>query len=153
MLRYIRYIMSNTAPALEENWWQVLYHSFIKKYISDQTNLQQLWRSVFSRSFWQNWQIKYLHIIWATDKCGYRWHLILTKLSVFLQRTADADKNKMKIARLCAVCAQPCATYTRLCAARAQHCATCAQLCATCARLCATCAQPCASITLLVINF
>ena len=34
MLRYIRYIMSNTAPALEENWWQVLYHSFIKKNIS-----------------------------------------------------------------------------------------------------------------------
>jgi len=24
-----------------------------KKYISDQTNLQQLWRSAFSRSFWQ----------------------------------------------------------------------------------------------------
>jgi hypothetical protein len=50
----------------------------------------------------------------------------------------------MKIARLCAVCAQ-------LCAARAQHCATCAQLCATCARLCANCAQLCAVITLLVI--
>ena len=28
--------MFNTAPALEENWWQVLNHSFIKKYISDQ---------------------------------------------------------------------------------------------------------------------
>ena len=35
----------------------------------------------------------------------------------------------------------------------ARLCAVCAQLCATCARLCATCAQPCASITLLVINF
>jgi len=40
---------------------------YISDQISDQTNLQQLWRNVFSRSFWQNLTNKYLRFNWTAD--------------------------------------------------------------------------------------
>ncbi len=90
-------------------------------------------------------------------QCVYRWHLILTKFSVFWQRTADADKQNCwklhsfvrfvhSFVRLSSWCWQIKNFFLKI----AQLCATFAQLCATLAQLCATWAQPCANITLLV---
>ena len=61
--------MFNTAPALEENWWQVLNHSFIKKKI-------YLWPKLISSNydeayladlFWQNWQINICVLFGTAD--------------------------------------------------------------------------------------